>query len=187
MWGSLLRGTVRTSCCRHRQAARLQNLRGNYYLKREHDGSQGAGLCRICTFRLISGTAATTLSSASILDRLNYNAQFLRQPISFLQPGQPPAGQPPMPCPTDANGVPVPAYYVRPVFGFSGGNYTRFSIPKPAPMPRIAGWSLIGCSSSRACVSTGMKLCVRVCSLRVWGELTSSTMREIRNSPRGSA
>ncbi len=57
------------------------------------------------------------------LDRLNYNAQFLRQPISFLQPGQPPAGQPPMPCPTDANGVPVPPYTCTRYSTFSGGNY----------------------------------------------------------------
>ncbi len=41
------------------------------------------------------------------LDRLNYNAQFLRQPISFLQVGYPLPGQTAQPCPTNGNGVPV--------------------------------------------------------------------------------
>ncbi len=58
------------------------------------------------------------------LDRLNYNAEFLRQPISFLQVGQPPAGQSPQPCPTDANGVPiVPATTCARYSVFSGGTY----------------------------------------------------------------
>lgn len=59
------------------------------------------------------------------LDRLNYEAQFLRQPISYLQPGEPPAGQPPEPCPTDATGVPVvPATSCTRYSVFSGGNYS---------------------------------------------------------------
>jgi hypothetical protein len=56
------------------------------------------------------------------VDRLNYDAQFLRQPISFLQPGQAPAGQAPEPCPTDANGVPVSPYICTRYSVFSGGN-----------------------------------------------------------------
>jgi hypothetical protein len=56
------------------------------------------------------------------VDRLNYNAQFLRQPISFLQPGAPSAMQPPQPCPTDANGVPAPPYICTRYSVFSGGN-----------------------------------------------------------------
>ncbi len=57
------------------------------------------------------------------LDRLNYAAQFMRQPISFLQPGQPPSGQPIQPCAINANGVPVvPSTCVR-YSVFSGGNY----------------------------------------------------------------
>jgi len=59
------------------------------------------------------------------LDRLNYDAQFLRQPISYLQPGQPPAGQPPEPCPSNASGVPVvPATTCTRYSVFSGGNYS---------------------------------------------------------------
>jgi len=53
------------------------------------------------------------------LDRLNYNAEFLRQPISFLQ-----AGQPAEPCPTDANGVPVVPYTCARYSVFSGGSYS---------------------------------------------------------------
>jgi hypothetical protein len=53
------------------------------------------------------------------LDRLNYDAQFLRQPISFLQPGA--AVQP---CATDATGVPaVPSTCAR-YSVFSGGDYS---------------------------------------------------------------
>jgi Carboxypeptidase regulatory-like domain/TonB-dependent Receptor Plug Domain len=55
------------------------------------------------------------------VDRLNYDAQFRRQPISFLQPG------PLQPCATDANGVPVvPATTCARYSVFSGGNYSPF-------------------------------------------------------------
>jgi len=56
------------------------------------------------------------------VDRLNYDAQFLRQPISFLQPGLPMPGQTAQPCATDANGVPVPPYICTRYAVFSGGN-----------------------------------------------------------------
>ncbi len=53
------------------------------------------------------------------LDRLTYDAQFLRQPISYVQSG------PPQPCPTDANGVPVvPDPTCSRYSVFSGGNYS---------------------------------------------------------------
>ncbi len=54
-------------------------------------------------------------------DRINYNAQFLRQPISYLQAGLPQEGA--QPCSTDANGVPVPPYTCARYSGFSGGTY----------------------------------------------------------------
>jgi hypothetical protein len=57
------------------------------------------------------------------VDRLNYNAQFLRQPISFEPQGPAPPGQQTLPCPTDANGVPVPPYICTRYSIFSGGNY----------------------------------------------------------------
>jgi hypothetical protein len=51
------------------------------------------------------------------VDRLNYDAQFLRKPISFTQPG------PLQPCPTDANGLPiVPATTCARYATFSSGN-----------------------------------------------------------------
>jgi hypothetical protein len=54
-------------------------------------------------------------------DRLNYNAQFLRRPISFEQQGP---GQTVKPCATDANGVPVvPATNCTRYSVFSGGSY----------------------------------------------------------------
>ncbi len=52
------------------------------------------------------------------LDRLNYDAQFLRQPISFTS-------GPVQPCSTDANGLPVvPATNCTRYAVFSGGNYS---------------------------------------------------------------
>ncbi len=55
------------------------------------------------------------------LDRLNYDAEFLRQPISFEPQGPGPSVQP---CPTDANGLPeVPAINCSRYSVFSGGNY----------------------------------------------------------------
>jgi Carboxypeptidase regulatory-like domain len=54
------------------------------------------------------------------LDRLNYDAQFLRKPISYLQPNEPF-----QPCPTNANGVPVvPATTCTRYSVFSGGDYS---------------------------------------------------------------
>ena len=61
------------------------------------------------------------------LDRLNYDAQFLRQPISFLQPNEPPPHQLPQSCATGANGVPVPPYTCARYSIFSGGNYSTIS------------------------------------------------------------
>jgi hypothetical protein len=59
------------------------------------------------------------------LDRLNYDAQFLRQPISFLQPGQPPPNQQAVACPTDTNGLPIiPSPTCARYSIFSGGNYS---------------------------------------------------------------
>ena len=61
------------------------------------------------------------------LDRLNYNAQFVRRPISFLQPNQPPPNQVPQPCPTDANGVPIaPSPTCSRYSVFTGGAYSTF-------------------------------------------------------------
>jgi hypothetical protein len=57
------------------------------------------------------------------VDRLNYDAQFLRQPISFEQRGAPSPNQPAQACATDANGVPVPPYICTRYSVFSGGNY----------------------------------------------------------------
>lgn len=58
------------------------------------------------------------------LDRMNYDAQFNRQPISFLLPTEPPQGQLPQSCATDANGVPVIPSTCARYSVFSGGNYS---------------------------------------------------------------
>ncbi len=58
------------------------------------------------------------------VDRLTYDTQFARRPISFLLPTEPPLGQLPQACATDANGVPaIPSTCAR-YSVFSGGNYS---------------------------------------------------------------
>ncbi|HXX01784.1 MAG TPA: carboxypeptidase regulatory-like domain-containing protein [Candidatus Acidoferrales bacterium] len=57
------------------------------------------------------------------VDRLSYNAQFLRQPISFEQQGAPGPGQTVLPCNTDANGVPIAPYTCTRYSTFSGGAF----------------------------------------------------------------
>lgn len=52
------------------------------------------------------------------LDRLNYNAQFLRKPISFLQPNAPLQS-----CATGMGGLPVPPFTCARYSIFSGGTY----------------------------------------------------------------
>lgn len=53
------------------------------------------------------------------LDRLNYDAEFLRKPISFLQPNEPLDS-----CATGATGVPVPPYTCARYSVFTPGNYS---------------------------------------------------------------
>lgn len=53
------------------------------------------------------------------IDRLNYDAQFLRNPISFLQPNAPLES-----CPTGTNGVPAPPYNCARYSVFTPGNYS---------------------------------------------------------------
>src|SRR5580658_2656834 len=58
------------------------------------------------------------------LDRLSYDAEFLRQPISFEPEGAPPPGQSAQPCATDANALPVvPAINCSRYSVFTGGTY----------------------------------------------------------------
>jgi hypothetical protein len=64
------------------------------------------------------------IKAGTDLDRLNYNAQFLREPISFLLPNQPPLGQLPQACVTDANGAPVVPSTCARYSAFSGGSYS---------------------------------------------------------------
>ncbi len=101
-----------------------QSSAGNYYLRQNTVARRVQGLAN---FYLPPHQwhGRHDIKFGTDLDRLKYDAQFLRQPISYLQPGQPPPGQPPEPCPTDANGVPVvPATTCTRYSVFSGGNYS---------------------------------------------------------------
>ena len=59
----------------------------------------------------------------SDLDRLTYDAEFSRQPISFEDQGAPGPGQTAERCSTNSNGVPVAPYICTRYSTFSGGGY----------------------------------------------------------------
>jgi hypothetical protein len=102
-------------------SANSQLFAGNYYLHENTLARRVQGLSNLY-FSPIQWHGRHDIKVGADLDRLNYDAEFLRQPISFLQPGQPPAGQPPESCPVDANGVPAPPYICTRYSAFSGGN-----------------------------------------------------------------
>jgi Carboxypeptidase regulatory-like domain/TonB dependent receptor len=98
-----------------------QGAAGNYYLHQNTLARRIQGLANLY-LPPHQWHGRHDIKSGTDLDRLNYDAQFLRQPISYLQPGQPSVGQPLEPCPTDANGVPVAPYVCTRYSVFSGGN-----------------------------------------------------------------
>jgi hypothetical protein len=104
-------------------AASSQLFAGNYYLHENTLARRVQGLANLY-LPPHQWHGRHDIKFGTDLDRLNYNAEFLRQPISFLQPGQPPAMQPPEPCPTDANGVPVVPSTCARFTVFSAGNYS---------------------------------------------------------------
>jgi hypothetical protein len=91
---------------------------GNYYL---HEDSSARRLQALANLYLPPHQwhGRHDIKLGTDLDRLNYDAQFLRQPISFVQSG------PLQPCPTGANGLPVvPEPTCARYSIFSGGNYS---------------------------------------------------------------
>lgn len=97
---------------------------GNYYLHENTSARRMQGLTNLY-LPPHQWHGRHDIKVGADLDRLNYDAQFARQPISFLQPGQPTAGELAQPCPTDANGVPVaPSITCTRYSVFSGGNYS---------------------------------------------------------------
>jgi hypothetical protein len=101
-----------------------QSSAGNYYLRQNTVARRMQGLANLY-LPPHRWHGRHDIKFGTDLDRLNYGAQFLRQPISYLQPGQPLAGQLPEPCPRDVNGVPVvPAITCTRYSVFSGGNYS---------------------------------------------------------------
>ncbi len=100
-----------------------QGAAGNYYLTESALARRVQGLANLyLPPRQWHGRH--DIKAGTDLDRLNYGAESLRQPISFLQPTQPLPEQPPEPCPTSANGVPVPPYTCARYSVFSGGAYS---------------------------------------------------------------
>jgi hypothetical protein len=98
-----------------------QSSAGNYYLHQNTLARRVQGLANLY-LPPHQWHGRHDIKFGTDLDRLNYDAQFLRQPISYLQPGQAPVGQPPEPCLTDANGVPTTPYTCTRYSAFSGGS-----------------------------------------------------------------
>ena len=100
-----------------------QGAAGNYYLRENTLARRVQGLGNLY-LPPHQWHGRHDIKVGADLDRLNYDAQFLRQPISFLLAGEPQQGQLPQPCATDANGVPlVPSTCAR-YSVFSEGNYS---------------------------------------------------------------
>jgi Carboxypeptidase regulatory-like domain/TonB dependent receptor len=101
-----------------------QGAAGNYYLEENTVARRVQGLSNLY-LPPHQWHGRHDLKVGVDLDRLNYDAQFNRQPISFLQATQPPPGQLPQPCPTDADGLPVvPSTICSRYSVFSGGSYS---------------------------------------------------------------
>lgn len=96
---------------------------GNYYLHQSSLARRVQGFSNLY-FPPHQWHGRHDIKMGADLDRLNYDARFTRQPVSFLQPGEPPAGQAAQPCATDRNGVPVVPSTCARYSVFSGGNYT---------------------------------------------------------------
>ena len=96
---------------------------GNYYLREDSSARREQALANLY-LPPHQWHGRHDIKFGADLNRSNYDAQFLRQPISFLQVG-PPAGQSPEPCPTDSNGLPiVPEPTCARYSIFSSGNYS---------------------------------------------------------------
>jgi hypothetical protein len=100
-----------------------QGAAGNYYLRQNTLARRVQGLANLY-LPPHQWHGRHDIKVGTDLDRLNYNAQFLRQPISFLQPNLPMPGQTAQPCATDANGVPVVPSTCARYSAFSPGNYS---------------------------------------------------------------
>lgn len=101
-----------------------QGAAGNYYLRANTLARRAQGITNLY-LPPQQWHGRHDIKVGSDLDRLNYSAEFERQPISFLQSGQPPQGQQAQPCPTDANGLPVvPSKICARYSVFAGGNYS---------------------------------------------------------------
>lgn len=98
-----------------------QGAAGSYYLRQNTLARRVQGLANLY-LPPHSWHGRHDIKFGADLDRLNYDAQFLRQPISFLQPALPMPGQTAQPCATDGGGVPVVPYTCARYSSFSGGD-----------------------------------------------------------------
>ena len=100
-----------------------QAAAGNYYLRENTSARRVQGLANLY-LPPHQWNGRHDVKVGADLDRLGNDSQFLRQPISFLLPTEPPQGQLPQACATDANGVPVAPSTCARYSVFSGGNYS---------------------------------------------------------------
>jgi hypothetical protein len=99
-------------------SANSQLFAGNYYLHENTLARRVQGLANLY-LPPKEWHGRHDIKFGTDVDRLNYNAQFLRQPISFLQPNAPV-----LPCPTDSNGIPTVSTACARYSVFSGGTYS---------------------------------------------------------------
>jgi hypothetical protein len=99
----------------------LDTAGGNYYLNSQTHARRWQGLSNLY-FRPRYAHGRHDIKVGVDLDRIDYDAQFLRQPISFW-PGQT-VTTPNGACPTNAAGVPIVPSPCARYSIFSGGNYS---------------------------------------------------------------
>ncbi|HTC46400.1 MAG TPA: carboxypeptidase regulatory-like domain-containing protein [Candidatus Aquilonibacter sp.] len=97
-----------------------QGAAGNYYLHENTVARRVQGLANLY-LPPHQWHGRHDIKFGTDVDRLSYDAEFARQPISFLQANQPPPNQTPQPCATDSSGVPVVPSLCARYSVFSGG------------------------------------------------------------------
>jgi carboxypeptidase family protein len=96
---------------------------GNFYLTEQTRARRWQGLTNLY-LPTVQWHGRHDIKVGADVDRISYDAQFARSPISFLQQA-PATGQTAAPCPVDANGIPLSGANCARYSTFSGGQLSQ--------------------------------------------------------------
>jgi len=154
----------------------LDTAGGNYYLDSHNNARRWQGLANLYLPPHYA-YGRHDIKLGIDLDRIDYDARFLRQPISFW-PSQSVTTSNGA-CPTNASGVPIAPSPCARYSVFFGGNYSTTH--------NVETSSLTASFSNPACVSIGMKSSATRCSPLASPVLTSWTIPATPSSPQAWA